>query len=162
MKLNNREDKCLKVYIKEYEKLTGKSFLQDSKKEPNLCDIYNRLYVFFGSEYKKNPDDLWCRKVWDKAHGEMEKTIAMQSNTDIILIAIHFPIFIIIGSFINKLSITYLLYLFAYFIWILGFSLIRVSVRCKKLYKANFKILCVSIMERVLNERDHKLEKNGM
>jgi hypothetical protein len=156
MKVSQKEDKFLKVYIKEYEKLTGKSFLQDSKKEPNFHDIYNRLEMYFEAEYKKNPDEVWCRKVLDKAHGETEKTMAMQNNTDILLIAVHFPIFMMVGSFINKLSIAYPLYILAYFVWILGFSLIRINMRTKKLYKADFKMLCVSIMERVLDKNVYR------
>lgn len=156
MKLKQKEDKCLKVYIKEYENLTGRSFLQDSKKEPTMHDIYNRLIMYFEDEYKKNPDNLWCRKVLNKAHGETEKTMALQSNTDIILITAHFPIFMMVGAFINKLSIAYPLYLLVYCVWIAGFSLIRANIRTKKLYKANFKLLCVSIIERVLDKNAYR------
>lgn len=158
MKIIDKEDEYLKVYIKEYEKLTGKSFLQDSKKKPTFIDMYERLQRYFEVEYKKNPDEVWCRKTLDKAYGETEKTMALQSNMDIILITAHFPIFIMIGSLINKLSIAYPLYLLAYCLWIAGFSLIRAKMRTKKLYRANFKLLCVSIMERVLDKNAYRFK----
>lgn len=156
MKLKQNEDKCLNIYIKEYEKLTKKSFLQDSKKEATMHDIYNRLNMYFEAEYKKDADNLWCRKILDKSHGETEKTMALQSNTDVILITAHFPVFMMVGSFINKLSIAYPLYLLAYCFWIAGFSLVRANIRTKNLYKANFKLLCVSVIERVLEKNAYR------